>query len=168
MAISQSTPSVSIEERFWRHVNKNGPVSAHRSDLGPCWIWGPNLRPDGYGQFRSPEMPHGYAHRWAYEKYVGPIPAGLELDHLCHTRACVNPSHLEPVTHWVNVWRGAGHGKETHCPQGHPYDLFNTRIDKKNRRNCRICHTAGLKVTRDAAYWRAYRAKRTAEGRPVP
>lgn len=84
------------------------------------------------------------AHRFAYELLVGPIPTGLTLDHLCRRPACVNPSHLEPVSLRDNILRGEGPvalgARVTHCPQGHPYDLFNTYIDPSGTRRCRTCH----------------------------
>lgn len=91
------------------------------------------------------------AHRALYERWFGSIPSGLELDHLCRNRACINPAHLEPVTHAVNMERspfrgalGEFHRSKTHCPQGHPYDEENTYVyAKKNGgsgRQCRTCH----------------------------
>lgn len=80
-----------------------------------------------------------YTHRAAYRFFVGPIPEGLELDHLCRNRACFNPEHLEPVTHQENMRRGY-FGSKTHCPLGHPYDETNTRINNANGgRECREC-----------------------------
>ncbi|MDP2917085.1 MAG: HNH endonuclease signature motif containing protein [Dehalococcoidia bacterium] len=89
------------------------------------------------------------AHKFAYETLVGPVPEGKELDHLCRNPPCVNPAHLEPVTHQENDIRGiAGTVSAqrlrsiTHCPQGHPYDLFNTYIHPKTgARMCRICRS---------------------------
>lgn len=143
-------------DRFWVKVNKNGPVPAYRSDLGPCWIWTGALA-SGYGTFRTPDPVNRRgrlvrAHRFAYELVVGPIPDGLELDHLCRVRACVNPAHGEPVTHAENVRRcphmyepsqmaliGDFQRAKTHCPQQHPYDESNTSIDRNGHRHCRAC-----------------------------
>ena len=83
------------EVRFWRYVEQRRE----------CWVWTASIRPNGYGEFRC----NGRltrAHRFAYEQMVGPVPEGLQLDHLCRNRACVNPEHLEPVTGSVNVQRG--------------------------------------------------------------
>ena len=106
------------------------------------WIAGNNGV--GYGLFYFGRGVRGYAHRWAYEHYVGPIPDGLHLDHLCRNTKCVNPDHLEPVTCQVNLLRGEGpsakHAKKTHCPQGHPYSGDNLYTHPtKGIRYCRAC-----------------------------
>lgn len=88
---------VLIAERFWKKVNKDGPIPSYNPDLGPCWVWLCSLS-NGYGWFWS-ELQRGIgAHKWSYEASCGAVPSGLELDHLCRVRACVRPSHLEPVT----------------------------------------------------------------------
>lgn len=88
-----------------------------------CWTWTAQLTPDGYG--RRSKNPKS-AHRYVYERLVGPIPEGLQIDHLCRNRACVNPAHMEPVTNWENTLRGenfiAKQVKGNTCPKGHPYD----------------------------------------------
>ncbi len=129
------------EQRFWTHVDKAGPVPESRPELGPCWLWTGGLS-GGYGAFSVGGRGKSYpAHRFAYELLVGRIPDGLELDHLCRNTACVNPPHLEPVTHAENTRRGlagAHHAAKTHCPDGHPYDEANTGRCR-GKRYCRAC-----------------------------
>jgi hypothetical protein len=82
------------------------------------------------------------AHRFSYEAYVGPIGAGLHIDHLCRVRSCVNPKHLEPVTQRVNTLRGEGRAalqlRVTHCPRGHEYTPDNIYL-WRGHRACRTC-----------------------------
>lgn len=107
-----------------------------------CWIWIAAMS-DGYGHF----MVNGKlikAHRYAYEQKHGPIPEGLQIDHLCRVRCCVNPAHLEAVTQQENMERGKkysnNHSRDkTHCPQGHPYSGDNLYIMPNGGRQCRIC-----------------------------
>lgn len=94
-----------------------------------CWIWQASLTHDGYGRFTVDKVTQ-MAHRVSYEMHLGPIPEGLQLDHLCRRRDCVNPWHLEPVTGSENVKRGVA--VRTECPRGHEYV---TRPD-----GVRICH----------------------------
>lgn len=113
-----------------------------------CWVWRGNLNEDGYGrlwQRVDGKRKLRYAHIVSYEFHVGPVPEGLELDHTCRNHACINPAHLEPVTHAENIRRGTSpaavaRGAE-HCPQGHPYDAANTyeRPDGTGR-GCRACN----------------------------
>lgn len=131
-----------IASRFWSKVDKDGPVPAARPDLGPCWLWTAAQTGGGYGYFRVNGR-SVRAHRFAYELLVGPVPVGLELDHLCRVLACINPDHMEPVTHQVNILRGIGevarNARKTCCPQGHPYDAENTYWSRRGGRHCRAC-----------------------------
>jgi len=105
-----------------------------------CWVWSSYIDPAGYGRF-SLGGEACYAHRVSYEMKIGPIPNGLELDHLCRVRHCVNPAHLEPVIHQVNVSRGrAGWNSraKVRCPKGHPYSGNNIYILQKKPRE-RLC-----------------------------
>lgn len=97
----------SPEERFWPKVDKNGSVPECAPHLGSCWLWLAGCDHAGYGEFWTSDRMFG-AHRWAYEQEYGPVPEGLELDHLCRIPRCVRPSHLEPVTHAENMARMAG------------------------------------------------------------
>ncbi len=82
------------------------------------------------------------SHRYAYEQLIGPIPAGLELDHLCRDPACVNPYHLEPVTHAENMRRSVhANSVKTHCKSGHRFSPKNTAT-RRGKRICKRCHAA--------------------------
>lgn len=100
-----------------------------------CWQWTGPVDQNGYGKFGR-----NVAHRRAYEELVGPVPEGLELDHLCHNRGCINPAHLEPVTRAENI-RRAGPATKTHCVRGHEFTTENTmeRPDRLGQRVCRAC-----------------------------
>lgn len=129
------------DSRFWAKVNKNGPIPSHRPDLGPCWIWTGSLHKvkgcAGYGRIRRGNR-RFMAHTVAYCSLRGPIPISLEPDHLCRVTNCVNPWHIEAVTHKVNTLRGnnplAQNARKIHCPKGHSYDRY-----ADGRRFCRIC-----------------------------
>lgn len=108
-----------------------------------CWEWTAAHDQHGYGRFYDGTKLVG-AYRWAYEFCVAPIPDGLSIDHLCRNPSCVNPDHLEPVTHTENMRRGNGWSgrkfRQTHCMRGHEFDEDNTYVTKQGRRNCRKCH----------------------------
>ncbi len=121
-------------------------------DCNGCWNWLGRDNGQGYGAFKAGGVQYK-AHRFSYEMAVGPIPDGLELDHLCRNRMCVNPAHLEPVTSRVNVLRGiappAANATKTHCPKGHPYDDANTWHAKSRReRVCKTCKRARNEIRR--------------------
>lgn len=123
-----------------------------------CWQWHGALR-RGYGTIRTGSAKDGTrkmspAHRVAYQELVGQIPVGLELDHLCRNTACVNPSHLEPVTPKVNKLRSEGfagiNGRKDRCSKDHPFNEANTHIDYRGHRKCRACDRES-KRSRDRA-----------------
>lgn len=118
-----------------------------RVDVGEgdeCWEWRGSMYRDGYGRWRAGGRSRA-AHIVSWESVFGPVPEGLDLDHLCRNRGCVRPSHLEPVTRQVNLLRGrtiaAAHAAKTHCPKGHPYSEENT-YRCRGIRQCRTCRAA--------------------------
>lgn len=127
-------------------------------ELGPggCWLWTAHIDQNGYGTFSIKKTPRK-AHRVDYEAFVGPVSDGLQLDHLCRVRHCVNPEHLEPVTAAENNARSlsisARNMAKTHCSNGHPFDSENTYVMPDGGRGCRRCR-------KDAD--RAYRERRRA------
>lgn len=132
--------------RFWSKVSVNAKSG--------CWEWQAFLTPKGYGQF-SVKGRMVRAHRFAYEWMVGPITEGMELDHLCRNRRCVNPDHLEPVTHRENVLRGdlvAATKKRfadmTHCGRGHALSGANVYVRRNGKGECRECRRIRRRAAR--------------------
>lgn len=124
-------------------------------DIADCWLFTGSRNDFGYGHFWNGEK-LVMAHRWTYEYLVGPIPEGLELDHLCRPPPCCNPDHLEPVSTAENNRRSgsatARNARKTHCKRGHPLDGVNVRYANGGR----VC------VTCDRANRRAARLRRRA------
>lgn len=134
-----------------------------------CWFSG--LRPDSKGYAQVSDSSSGQVrmlrgHLVTYEEIVGPIPDGLELDHLCRVRACINPSHMEPVTHRENTMRGESAATvaaaRTHCPSGHEYTGVRDRNGKRYCPTCRKAHQAKADAKRRPAKgvgkgWKALR-----------
>lgn len=137
-----------------------------------CWNWTSTMHSGGYGQISRGRAGEGleYAHRVSHELFIGPIPEGLEVDHLCRNTRCVNPLHLEAVTGRINVHRSdslAGiNARKTHCQHGHPLDGENLAIQRGRRggevRVCRICSRA-----KNREWWAANTEKMKAKRRVI-
>ena len=146
---------------FWERVEKVA--------LTGCWVWRGTIARTRYGvwsYWKDGKTHTTYAHRFAYELTVGPIPEGLVLDHLCLNRTCCNPEHLDPVTQAENYRRGVGgrdgaafQRSKTHCPHGHPYSGDNLYVRKDGSRDCREC--GRIKSA-------AYKARQRIENPPEP
>ena len=150
--VSKRTPSV--EERLLRRIQEE--------DSG-CWVWtGFRSSPQGYGGIKIGGV-RLVAHRVAYETWVGPIPAGLQLDHLCRNRPCVNPAHLEPVTRQENMRRAYAAVKSpTHCMRGH----LRSENDKPRKGGYTVCRACISERRRERlARLAAPAAAETAPGR---
>ena len=151
---------ISIEKIVSRFLNK--PIRIERTNEWECWLWQVHLNTEGYGSIYK----HGQrvkVHRFSYELFIGPIPAGLVLDHLCRRRNCVNPDHLEPVTNTENILRGASKIGEylngrTHCDHGHALTPDNVYTGRRNWQLCKTCRR------RDSQAYRDRHKTRTAAG----
>ena len=131
-----TTLSQRFNEKFETHIGVG------------CWLWTAYVDRHGYGRLRDGRRMIS-AHRLSYELARGAIPEGLELDHLCRTRHCVNPDHLEAVTHRENVRRGmtgevsrTRQTMKTHCLNNHEYAGDNLIVRPNGWRMCRECHRA--------------------------
>ncbi len=129
-------PAPPVHQNFWGRVLVGDG----------CWGWIGTRNNRGYGRYRAVRGSNRevVAHRIAYEMVIGAVPDGLQLDHLCRNRGCVNPWHLEPVTCRENLMRGVGfsavNAMKTHCPEGHEYTAANTYINvRRYGRHCRTC-----------------------------
>lgn len=113
-----------------------------------CWLWLGCLTRDGYPQFYGAEGSVVRAHRFIFELTRKKIPEGLTIDHLCRVRCCVNPDHMEVVSHVENMRRGTiwqYHSSKTECPKGHRFSPENTYLRPANQyrgaqRVCRECN----------------------------
>lgn len=124
-----------IPDRFWIHVDKDGPVAVEA--LGPCWVWTASVNNWGYPRFGD-----GYAHRLVAQESIGrPLERLERPDHLCRVRHCVNPAHIEVVTHAENIRRGKALLRPTHCPRGHEYAVHGRR-NRRGSFECRTCDNA--------------------------
>lgn len=126
-----------VDERFFEKVvvDSNG-----------CWIWQGAKSAEGYGFFMGKKKNQA-AHRWAYERFKEPIPAGLVIDHLCRVRCCVNANHLEPVSISENAVRGNGprmlsdwYKARKECWNGHSIETFGFKTFPSGKRYCHECY----------------------------
>jgi hypothetical protein len=129
-------------DRIWAKVNMDSPAPEYAPYLGPCWTWIGAKDAYGYGVVTRSGRCYK-VHRLIYASHFGPIPDGLQIDHLCRVRHCVNPNHLEAVDQRTNLLRGTGpsalHAVKTHCVRGHEYNAENTIVRPNGSRWCRAC-----------------------------
>lgn len=140
------------EKRLLSRIDQRGPDE--------CWPWTGAKSQTGYGLAGAGGRRGGgaAAHRMVYETFVGPIPDGKDIDHLCHVaekckggitcphRACCNPKHLAPEESVANTMRGnspaAINARKTHCNNGHEFNVINTHVSRAGKRACRPCRAA--------------------------
>lgn len=139
-------------------------------DDNGCWIWNAGHKAGGYGCFYDGNKDIS-AHQFSFVYFKGPVPKGLEIDHLCEVKNCVNPNHLEAVTHAVNVQRGqsakinsARSRSKTHCPHGHEYTEQNTYLTRHHKtgsynRSCKKCREVCVKKFQSAKRGNRSKAK---------
>jgi hypothetical protein len=150
--------------RIWQHGYATGQakrfIQGHNArtvdlyDVDPetgCWVWRGST-PRGYGSIKRDGIRYR-AHRYIYEREIGPIPDGLQLDHLCRNRSCVNPEHLEVVSCRENLMRGqtlaAENAAKTHCKRGHPLSGENLYVEPKGTRACKQCRRDAVRRSRE-------------------
>jgi hypothetical protein len=145
----------------------HGIARRHAPDA--CWLWDGKREVQGYGVGYH-EKRVVKAHRLSFLLLRGAIPDGMELDHLCRNRACVNPAHLEPVRHVENVLRGvsptAVNAGKSQCERGHPLDEENVIARAGGGRSCRACLREVYYPKRNQRR-REKRRQRVSHGQPI-
>ena len=148
-----------LTSRFWDKVHKTST----------CWLWTAATNKDtGYGVFNVGNHRTAHAHKLAYLNLVGPVPPGLEIDHVCRVRRCVNPAHMQAVTHRTNDLRGtsimAENARKTHCVHGHPFAGDNLRVRVRVTRGRileeRVCVTCNKRIAAESQRRRIARRRR--------
>ena len=151
---------IQIDAPLRKHFLKRS-VHIVRRGKWECWIWQGRCDNKGYGVLTCRGRIYK-AHRVSYTMFIGSIPPDLVIDHLCRTRNCVNPEHMEPVSNDENIRRGAWaaltQSQKTHCVHGHPFSGDNLRVDVSrrrgrpvsSRRTCKTC--ARLRQHKKGAY----------------
>lgn len=143
-------------KRFWKQVDKNGPILGHNIGLGTCWLWTGSHNNKGYGTFLIPRRRYFYAHRCSYALTYGFTPMDLMACHHCDNPPCCNPSHIFLGTLQDNVKDAKDKGRfidpeKTHCVNGHAYEPNNVSIQKKvsggTQRVCIICRRSGWRAS---------------------
>lgn len=148
--------ALSAEDRFWGRVVFSDNSGVLTPSEGCCWLW-MGAKSKGYGYFVDGGKSQP-AYRWIYKRLISDEIDGLDLDHLCRVPACVNPWHLEPVSHQVNCQRGRNACREKSCcPQGHDYSPENTYVTPSGTRQCKICKRAKDSTRGSMRAWRAKR-----------
>ncbi|MEW2393079.1 HNH endonuclease [Streptomyces venezuelae] len=147
-----------VKKRILSHIDRRGP--------GECWPWTGAVSKRGYAYARTKSGRNALAHRLVYQMFVGPIPPGLTIDHLCHRaeaceggfgcphRRCCNPAHMAPEDAVANTMRGnspaAINARKTHCKNGHEFNVINTAVSRKGKRSCRPCRAEWKRKRRQA------------------
>ena len=126
-------------ERFTQKIAE--PFDVHND----CWLWTACKNRRGYGEFQF-NGKRTHAHRVAYQLFVGPIPEGYHVDHMCKNKACVRPDHLQVLTHFESTRQAQG--DKTHCPRGHEYSEINTYRHRDGSRQCKTCHIEWERIYR--------------------
>jgi len=115
-----------------------------KCEIGDCWTWQAAKNEHGYG-FLNDRGKMRKVHRVVWESLVGPIPTGLEIDHLCKVRNCCNPDHLRTVTHRQNLAASRGRSMDSHCKYGHEMIDGSVYVAPNGSRRCNICKKARRK-----------------------
>jgi hypothetical protein len=136
--------TIPAEIRFWKYVNKDGPIPETRPSLGQCWVWTGATYGNRYGSFTARTGNTLPAHRWSYDYANETGCVGFQVDHLCRNHSCVRPEHLEKVTAEENMRRT----RKTHCIRGHALSGDNLIFRSNGWRECRTCHNTTQRKSR--------------------